>query len=100
MYQKSRSLYGISYFLNKIYKNKKKFIKKIEKLGLETRPVISGSFTNQPSSNLFKLNLSNKFKGAEYVQKLGFVIGLHTKKFRLKKYYLLKTLFFLLIKYK
>ena len=83
-------------FLNKIYKNKKEvFIKKIEKLGLETRPVISGSFTNQPSSNLFKLNLSNKkFKGAEYVQKLGFVIGLHTKKISLKEILFIKNTLF------
>ncbi len=83
-------------FLSKKYKNKKEiFIKKIEKLGLETRPIISGSFTNQPSSNLFKLNLSNKkFKGAEYVQKLGFVIGLHTKKISIKEILFIKNTLF------
>ena len=46
--------------LNSKYKNKKeKFINYIESKGLETRPVISGSFTNQPSSKLFNLNISN-----------------------------------------
>ena len=68
--------------LNKKFKNiKENFINKIEAMGLETRPIISGAFTNQPASKLFKLNLENKkFKGAEEIQKLGFVIGLHTNK--------------------
>ena len=68
--------------LNSIYKkNKIKFINHIESKGLETRPIISGSFTNQPSTKLYKLNKKNeKFIGAEKVQQLGFVIGLHTKK--------------------
>ena len=67
--------------LNSIYKkNKIKFINHIESKGLETRPIISGSFTNQPSTKLYKLNKKNeKFIGAEKVQQLGFVIGLHTK---------------------
>ena len=68
-------------FLNERYKNKKKyFINYVESKGLETRPIISGSFVNQPSSKLFKLNQKNKkFPGADKVQDLGFVIGLHTK---------------------
>ena len=82
--------------LNKKYKNfKEKFINYIEYLGLETRPIISGSFTNQPSSKLYKLNKKNqKFKSAEDVQKLGFVIGLHTKKIDKQKInFLAKALF-------
>jgi len=82
--------------LDKRFKNLKvKFINKIESEGLETRPVISGSFTNQPSSKLYKLNRKNKrFSGAEEVQKLGFVIGLHTKKINQSKInFLVKTLF-------
>ena len=78
--------------LNSNYKNKKeKFINYIESKGLETRPVISGSFTNQPSSKLFNLNISNdKFEGAEKVQKFGFVIGLHTKEINKEKISFLK----------
>ena len=64
-------------FINK----KKKFIKLIERKGLETRPVISGSFVNQPSAKLYNLNpYKEKFFGAQKVEDLGFVIGLHTKK--------------------
>lgn len=64
------------------YKNKKKkFINRLEKEGIETRPVISGSFVNQPASYLYNLNSKKKiFSGAQEVQDLGFVIGLYTKK--------------------
>ncbi len=68
--------------LNHRYKKKKiEFINFIESRGLQTRPIISGNFINQPSSKLYNLNMENKkFPGSETVQKLGFVIGLHTKK--------------------
>ena len=57
--------------------DKKKFIKKIEKNGIETRPIISGNFLNQPSVKKYKLG-KNKMKNAEYVNKNGFFIGLPT----------------------
>ena len=64
----------------KLFHKKKKFINFLEKKGLETRPIISGSFVNQPSSKLYNLNPGNKqFRGAQEIQDLGFVIGLHTK---------------------
>ena len=68
-----------------LYK-KKKFINFLEKKGLETRPVISGSFVNQPSSKLYNLNPGNqRFRGAQEIQDLGFVIGLHTKNIKMSK---------------
>ncbi len=77
--------------LNASYANKKKeFINYIESNGLQTRPIISGNFTNQPSSKLYKLNLTKKkFPGADEVQKLGFVIGLPSKKIEKKKIHLI-----------
>jgi len=76
------SYMNIPMLLDKKFINKKSiFINELEKRGLETRPVISGSFVNQPSAKLYKLNKKNKFfKGAQIVEDLGFVIGLHTKK--------------------
>ena len=72
----------LPFLLNEKYKNKKKkILNKIENIGIETRPIISGSFVNQPATKLYKLNKSNnKFLGAEKVEKLGFVIGLNSKK--------------------
>jgi CDP-4-dehydro-6-deoxyglucose reductase, E1 len=70
----------------KFYYKKKKFINFLEKKGLETRPIISGSFVNQPSCKLYNLNPGNKqFKGAQEIQDLGFVIGLHTQNIKMPK---------------
>ena len=47
----------LPFLINEKFKLKKKFfIKKLEKFGIETRPVISGSFINQPASKLYNLN--------------------------------------------
>ena len=76
----SPSYMNLPIFINRKFKEKKKkFINFIEKKGLESRPIISGSFVNQPSSKLYNLNPKNlKFKGAQEVEDLGFAIGLNT----------------------
>ena len=76
----SPSYMNLPIFINRKFKEKKKkFINFIEKKGLESRPIISGSFVNQPSSKLYNLNPKNlKFKGAQEVEELGFAIGLNT----------------------
>ena len=86
IYKRKRNGKKDGYVMYSIYaydplKNKKRyFVNYIESKGLETRPIISGSFVKQPSSKLFKLNSKNKkYPGADKVQNLGFVIGLHTK---------------------
>ena len=49
--------------------------------GIDTRPIISGNFLNQPSIKLYGLNKSKKvFKNAQEVEERGFFIGLHTNK--------------------
>ena len=69
-------------FINKKYSKKKsKYLNYLEKKGIETRPIISGNFVNQPAVKLYKLDKYNKkFKNAQVVEDLGFFIGLHTKK--------------------
>ena len=86
--------------LNPKMKLKKKiFINLIEKKGLQTRPIISGSFLNQPATKLYSLNEKKlKFKGAELVEQLGFVIGLHTKKISKKQINFIKETLFLIDK--
>ena len=78
------SYMNLPILVNKKYKkNKKKFLKFIEKHGLETRPIISGSFVNQPATKLYNLNPKKlKFNGAQEVEDLGFVIGLYTTKIK------------------
>ena len=90
------SYMNLPIFIDKKYKNiKKKFINFIEQEGLETRPIISGSFVNQPSSKLYNLNPKKlKFSGAQEVEDLGFVIGLYTNKTNDEKInYIVNTLF-------
>jgi len=78
------SYMNLPILVNKKYKkNKKKFLKFIEKHGLETRPIISGSFVNQPATKLYNLNPKKlRFNGAQEVEDLGFVIGLYTTKIK------------------
>ena len=87
---------GLPILLNKKYLNKKKkFIDILDNSGIETRPIISGSFINHPASKLFNLNPKNlKFAVAQHIQDLGFLIGLHTKKISTKNLKLIHDTFF------
>ena len=78
------SLFGFTIFINKKFlKKKKKFLKLLDREGVETRPIISGNFANQPAIKLFKLNKKNqKFPESQKVEDLGFFIGLHSKNIR------------------
>ena len=80
------SWFGLAIFIDKKYSNKKsKYLKYLEEKGIETRPIISGNFVNQPVVKLYKLNKNNKkFKNAQIVEDSGFFIGLHTKKINTK----------------
>ena len=78
----SPSWFGLPIFINEKYKkNKKQYINFLENSGIETRPIISGNFINQPAIKKFKLNKENKrFPKAQKVEDTGFFIGLHTNK--------------------
>ena len=76
------SWFGLPLILTKDYvKNKQNIIYNLERNGIETRPIISGNFINQPAIKKFKLNRYNKknFINAQFVEDAGFFIGLHTK---------------------
>ena len=81
------SFMGLPILLNKRMnkKIKMKLLFYLESRGIETRPILTGNFLNQPSIKLFGLNNERlKFKGAQSLEDLGFLIGLHTKKLQLK----------------
>jgi len=75
------SWFGMPILLNEEYKKKKKkFLESLDRIGIETRPIISGNFINQPSVDLYKLNeKKDKFPNAQYVDDCGFFIGLQTE---------------------
>lgn len=72
------SWFGIPILLKK--KNKKKFLIKLEKNGVETRPIISGNFLKQPSIKKYNLLKNQKFKNSDIVNERGFFIGLPSQK--------------------
>ena len=75
------SWFGIPILLNKkLMKYKKQYLKKLNNNGIETRPIISGNFLNQPSISLYNLNSNNqKLVNCQKLEDRGFFIGLHTE---------------------
>jgi CDP-4-dehydro-6-deoxyglucose reductase, E1 len=75
------SWFGLSVKILSTKKNYKNIvIKKMEKNGIETRPIISGNFTNQPASIKYGLSKKQKFPNTDSVYDKSFFIGLPTKK--------------------
>ena len=74
------SWFGLSI---KILSNKKKYkdrvLKKLEKNGIETRPIISGNFSRQPAAKKYGLSKGQKFVNTDIVYNKSFFIGLPTK---------------------
>ena len=65
---------------NEFLKKKENFLKYLNKSGIETRPILSGNFLNQPAAKLYNYQ-SNKinFKVSQEIENRGFFIGLPTK---------------------
>ena len=89
---------GLPILLSEKYiKKKQKFVNFLDNQGIETRPIISGNFANQPAAKLYKLCKKNeKFENAQKVQELGFLIGLHTKKISKNNLKLIHDAFFMI----
>ncbi len=78
------SWFSIPLLINKKYlKYKGNYLKRLEKNKIETRPIISGNFINQPAIKLHKLRFNkNSFRNAQEIEERGFFIGLPTKKIK------------------
>ena len=75
------SWFGLSMLINKkIKKNKKMIINKLDRLGIETRPIIGGNFLKQPALKKYNLKQkSSNFPNANYVHEHGLLVGLKNK---------------------
>ena len=64
--------------LNKKYKNiRNKIFNKLDKLGIENRPIISGNFLHQPALRKYNLKQKSKdFPNANFVHEHGLFVGL------------------------
>ena len=74
------SWFGLAILINNEFLNKKKFFDFLDQKRIETRPILSGNFLNQPAAKLYNLDKQKNFPNADDIQKRGFFIGLHTKK--------------------
>ena len=81
------SWFGFPLLINpKFKKNKDKFLKFLNKNNLETRPIISGNFVNQPAIKLYNIKYNkHELKNSNEIDKRGFFIGLPTVKLTHKK---------------
>ena len=75
------SWFGFPLIINKeLSSRKEEFLEFLNKKNIETRPIISGNFLNQPSVKLYNLNKPGKIlKNCQDLEERGFFIGLHTE---------------------
>jgi CDP-6-deoxy-D-xylo-4-hexulose-3-dehydrase len=76
------SWFGMPLLINKNFKNSKnKYLQYLNFHRIETRPIISGNFLNQPSAKLYNLrpkNIIKSFPKSQEIEDRGFFIGLPT----------------------
>ena len=74
------SWFGFPLLINKnIIHKKKLFLNYLNSNGIETRPILSGNFLNQPSCKLFNFKYNKKnFLNSQEIEDRGFFIGLPT----------------------
>ena len=75
------SWFGLSMLLNKKFKyNKKLILNRLDKFGIENRPIISGNFLKQPALRKYNIKQKSKdFSNANYVHEYGLHVGLENK---------------------
>ena len=60
--------------------NKRFLLNRLLKNGVETRPIISGDFSQQPALKKYNIKKQKLYKNADYIHKYGFYIGLYSEK--------------------
>jgi CDP-6-deoxy-D-xylo-4-hexulose-3-dehydrase len=83
------SWFGLPILLRPDLKEKKNtFLKYLNSNQIETRPIISGNFLNQPAAKLYNYNYKNikkEFPVSQDIEERGFFIGLPTNKINSKQ---------------
>tara|TARA_B100000767_G_scaffold115657_1_gene110378 strand:- start:1816 stop:3042 length:1227 start_codon:yes stop_codon:yes gene_type:complete len=81
------SWFGLPLLINpKLKKKKVKFLKFLNRNNLETRPIISGNFANQPAIKLYDIKYNKQdLRNSTEIDERGFFIGLPTVKLNQKK---------------
>ena len=81
------SWFGLPLIINKDNKfNKHKYLEFLNRNNIETRPIISGNFTNQTAVKIHKIKFKkNELLNSQKIEDSGFFIGLPTEKISEKK---------------
>ena len=81
------SWFGLPFLINKKKKfNKKRYLKFLNKKNIETRPIISGNFTNQLAVKLHDIKFKKEeLENAQKIEDYGFFIGLPTERIEKNK---------------
>ena len=81
------SWFGMPLLLNTKYVHKKnRLLNYLKKNKIETRPILSGNFANQPSIKLYNIKYNSRnLKNSQSIENQGFFIGLPTQPISLKK---------------
>jgi len=75
-YRKSFLFYPLTVIKNN-YFSKQELVDQLEKVGIETRPVMTGNILEQPVIKIVKYRKSSKFTNARYIMKNSFLLGNH-----------------------
>ena len=75
-YRKSFLFYPLTVIKNN-YFSKQELVDQLEKVGIETRPVMTGNILEQPVTKIIKYRKNSKFTNAQYIMKNSFLLGNH-----------------------
>ena len=75
-YRKSFLFYPLTVIKNN-YFSKQELVNHLEKVGIETRPVMAGNILEQPVSKIIKFRKNSKLKNAQYIMRHSFLVGNH-----------------------
>ena len=82
-YDKESSYFGFAIVLNK--QKRTIIINKMEEIGIESRPIISGNFINNPVLKYSKYRIGSKMDAVKKIDANGFMIGNRSTLFTLKE---------------
>ena len=80
-YNVKPSWFGLTMLLNKkLKKYKEKILERMDKFGIENRPIISGNFLRQPALRKYRLKQKSRdFPNANLIHELGLFVGIKNK---------------------
>ena len=82
-YDKESSYFGFAIVLNK--QKRTIIINKMEEIGIESRPIISGNFINNPVLKYSKYRIGSKIDAVKRIDTNGFMIGNRSTLFTIKE---------------